>query len=383
MKFKEKIFFIILLLAVVSGCTGVHLTQQIVPDPMDWTMCGGVPEQQNAAKSVVEPPLELVWSYNIDAGLGYSVISVSDGIVFVNDLQGEMYSIDISSGGKIGQINFLGKDANTTPLLDGNDVYVTFAGGNDYSILCYSLLNGAVKWRRDVGYIQTSPILKDDYIYTGALNGRFYKFSKAGRIEWRYKTGSSIHSTCAISGDKAVFGDDNGYVHCIGIKEGKSLWKYKTEESVVTTPLLYDNKVFAGSYDSNYYCIDLNSGSKIWSKNLETKLFTGSTLFNDSTVIFGGINGNLYCLNVADGSLRWKFHTEGVITSTPMTSGKYVYFTSWDRNVYCVNGNNGQSLWKYEMEGKGKTSPVIWKDMLFTANDVELLCFKHVQNAKK
>jgi outer membrane protein assembly factor BamB len=116
---------------------------------------------------------------------------------------------------------------------------------------------------------------------------------------------------------------------------------------------------------------------------METKLFTGSTLFNDSTVIFGGIDGNLYCLNTTDGSVKWKFHTEGVITSTPLTSGEYVYFTSYDRNVYCVDGINGKSVWNYEMEGKGKTSPVIWKDMLFTANDVELLCFKHGANAKK
>ena len=382
MKSKAKILSIIGLI-LVSGCTGVHLNQQIVPNPMDWTMCGGVPGQHNVSKSIVEPPLELVWSYNIDAGLGYSVISVSDGIAFVNDLQGEMYSLDISSGGKIGQINFLGKEANSTPLVDGNDVYVTFAGESKNSILCYNLLNGAVKWKRNLGFIQTSPVLKDDYIYTGSLNGKFYKLSKAGRIEWRFKAGSPIHSTCAISGDKAVFGDDNGYVHCIGTNNGLSLWKFKTGESVMAAPMIYNDKVFAGSYDSNFYCLNLNSGSKLWSKNLGTKLFTGSTLFNDSTVIFGGIDGNLYCLNIADGSLKWKFHTEGVITSTPLTSGKHVYFTSYDRNVYCVEGANGESVWNYEMEGKGKTSPVIWKDMLFTANDVELLCFKHVQNAKK
>jgi len=350
---------------------------------MDWTMQGGSPQQLNVSKSVVEPPLELEWSYNIDAGLGYSVISVSDGIAFVNDMQGEMYSIDISSGGKIGQVNILGKEANTTPLLDGNDVYVSFAGGNDYSILCYSLLNGDVKWRRDVGYIQTSPIMYKDNIYTGALNGRFYKFSKAGRIEWRFKAGSPVHSTCAISDDKAVFGDDNGYINCVGTKEGRSLWKFKTGESVMAAPLIYNNKVFAGSYDSNYYCLDLNSGKKLWSVNTETKLFTGSALFNDSDVIFGGIDGNLYCLNISDGSVKWKFHTEGVITSTPLTSGKYVYFTSYDRNVYCVDGNSGNSVWKYEMDGKGKTSPVIWKDMLFTANDFELLCFKHGESANK
>jgi eukaryotic-like serine/threonine-protein kinase len=376
-RFLITVFLIIAPPLFWSGCTGVHLSQMIVPGSDDWLMSGGLPEQHNISKSVIEPPLELVWSYNIDAGIGYSAISVSDGVVFVNNLQGEMYCIDVSTGGKIGQLNFLGKEANTTPLIDGNDIYVAFAGDNKYSLVCYNLLEGDIKWRRRLGYIQTSPVLKNAYIYAGSINGKFYKLDKSGRIEWKFNSGSPIHSTCAILGDKAVFGNDDGYIYCIGTADGLSEWKFKTGGPIMAAPLVFNDKVFIGSYDSNYYCLDIDSGSKVWSTNLKTKLFSGSTLFNDSSVVFGGIDGNLYSININNGSVNWTFNTNGVITSTPLASGRYIYFSSYDRFLYCVDGNNGKALWSYEMEGKGKTSPVIWRDLLFAADDIDLICFKH------
>jgi len=96
----KLVFSIILFSLIASGCSGIDLSRRINPGEADWVMAGGVPEQHNVAKSIVSPPLEVVWSYNIDAGIGYSAIAVSDEVVFVNNLQGEMYCLDIASAGK-------------------------------------------------------------------------------------------------------------------------------------------------------------------------------------------------------------------------------------------------------------------------------------------
>jgi len=384
--YKQGLKFILLIslsaLLLAAGCSGINLSRGIVPRENDWIMTGGTSEQHNIAKSIVNPPLEAVWSYNLDAGIGFSALSVSDEVLFVNNLQGEMYGIDISSGGKIGQINFLGKDANSTPLIMGNDVIVTFAGDTKYSIASYSLVGAEINWRKKLGDIQTSPIMKDGYIYTGTLGGKFYKLDKNGKIIWFFKAGSPIHSTCAVSGDKAVFGTDKGNIFCINTSDGSKKWEFKAGAPVFASPLAFEDKIFIGSDDSNYVCIDINTGSKIWSQNLKTKIFSGSTLFNSSAVIFGGVDGNLYSLNIKDGSVNWKFHSYGVITASPITSGSNVYFSSYDRKIYCINGNDGKELWSYEMEGKGKTSPVIWKNFLFTADDQNVICFTHKKDAK-
>lgn len=380
MKYILAIWLTVLILA--AGCSGINLSRAIVSGEYDWIMAGGSPEQHNIAKSIVNPPLEVVWSHNLDAGIGYSAFAVSDEVVFVNNLQGEMYGLDISSGGKVGQINFLGKDANTTPLLMGNDVIVTFAGDNKYSIASYSLIAGEINWRKKLGDIQTSPVMKDDYIYTGTLGGKFYKLDKNGKLIWFFKTGPPIHSTCAISGDKVVFGTDKGNIFCLNTENGSKNWEYKTDGPVFAAPLAFDDKIFIGSDDSNYVCLDINSGKKIWSQNLKTKIFSGSALFNSAAVVFGGVNGKLYSLSVKDGSVNWTFRSYGVITGSPVASGNNIYFTSYDRHVYCINGFKGEKLWSYKMEGKGKTSPVIWKNFLFAADDQNVICFTHKTNAK-
>src|SRR5437868_14460779 len=111
-----KIFLSLLVISsclLIYSCGGINLSQRIVPAEDDWNMAGGNPEQQNNSKSVLVPPLNLIWSYDMDGGGGFSGISVSDAIVFVNSQAGELFSLDVSSGSKIGRLGFLGTDAST------------------------------------------------------------------------------------------------------------------------------------------------------------------------------------------------------------------------------------------------------------------------------
>jgi outer membrane protein assembly factor BamB len=366
-----------LIVLLFSSCTGVNLQQnQIIVDKDDWLMAGGSTLQQNIARSVLEPPLYLKWTYDCDAGLGYQPISAADEIVFINTLQGEMHSIDIPTGGKIGQLNFLGKDANTTPLIDGNTVIVSFAGDKDYSLAAYDMLNTDIVWRINLGYLQTSPVLADSCIYVGGLNGKFYKVDKKdGTIIWEKNVNSAIHSTAALSNDKVVFGSDDGYIYALNISDGIEAWKYKTDNSVFAAPMINNEQVYIGSYDSNYYCLNLDSGRVKWKTNLKTKIHSGTALFHDTSLLAGGIDGNLYSLNIDNGAIDWSFTTKGVITSTPLISGNNVYFSSYDWKTYCVDARSGKMLWSFDIDGKGKTSSIIWKNYLFVAADKNLYCF--------
>jgi outer membrane protein assembly factor BamB len=371
-----KYIGITLFVSGIIGCSGVSLNQRIILSPNDWLMAGGGVTQQNIAKDVVSPPFYLKWTYDCDAGLGYLPMAAADAVVFINTLQGEMHSIDVESGGKIGHLGFLGKDASTTPVIDENNVFVAYAGDNNYSLASYDLVKSEIIWRINLGYIQASPLLYEGFIYTGTLKGKFHKIDKKdGKIIWESNVKSPIHSTPSISNNKAVFGTDDGHIYCINLIDGNITWKIKTGNSVFSAPMIKDDRVYIGSYDSNYYCINLDSGNIKWKVNLKTKIASGTSLFNENSVVFGGIDGILYSLNIASGKINWTFPTKGVITSTPLTSGSNIYFTSFDWHAYCVDGRDGKMLWNYEIEGKGKTSPLIWKNYLFVAADKYLYCF--------
>ncbi len=266
----------------------------------------------------------------MEGGVGFSGISAADAVVFVNSQAGELFSIDISSGSKIGRLGFLGKDASTTPLINGNNIIVAYAGDNDNSLASYNLEEGKVNWKKNLGYLQTSPVMKNGSVYLGSLNNKEYKVSADNdSTYWKFDAKAQIHSTSCLWEDKVIFGADNGMIYCLNAADGSLAWSYKTGAPVVATPMAFDNKVYVGSYDSNYYCIDINIGTVIWKKNLKTKIAGGSALYNNS-VVFGGIDGNLYSLNASDGGLNWKFFTNGVITASPLTSGRNIYFSSFD-----------------------------------------------------
>jgi outer membrane protein assembly factor BamB len=357
------------------SCTGVDVSRNIRIDSGDWLMSGASAQQQNIAFSVIKPPFELLWSYNPDAGIGHSAISVSDGFVFVNNLQGELIVLDVISGSRKGLLTFLGNDACTTPLISEKGIILAFAGDKKTSLLSYDLIKKDISWETGIGNLQTSPILSDEYIYLGSLNGKFYKLNSAdGKVIWEHDIKSQIHSTCAVSGGKIFFGSDNGILHCLNT-DGKKIWEFKTQASVFSAPLVFENRVFFGSFDSNYYCLNTDDGSLVWKTNLSSKIFSGSALIGSSGLITGGISGSLFSLDIKTGTVNWKFGTEGVITSTPLVSGEYVYFSNHDYMSYAVDCKKGNAVWSFKLEGRGKTSPVIWKDYLIIASDSYIYCF--------
>ena len=361
---------------LLYNCTGISLSQKINVSDGDWLEAGGAANQQNISYFNLQPPLDLKWSFDIDAGVGFSAIAVSDAVVLVNSLAGDLIAFDISGGGKLGKLNYLGRDAGTTPLINGNNVIFSFAGDRDYSLISYDLENGKNNWRIDLGFLQTSPIMHNGFVYAGSLDGIFFKVdAKTDSIMWKYDAKAQIHSTCAIDSDYAVFGADNGGIYCVNLTDGSLKWKTMAGGPVVATPLIFDNKVFVGSYDSCYYCLNLSDGVLVWKKNIHTKILGGSSLFNAQNVIFGGVDGNLNSLKASDGSSSWVVHTKGVIGSSPLCSGPNIYFTSYDFNIYCIEGSSGSQLWNYELEGKSRTSPVIWRDYLVVAADKVVYCF--------
>lgn len=363
-------------LLILIGCSGITLSQKIIPTWDDWIMAGNDSKQQNISFSALDTPINFLWRYNPDAGIGQQTISVSDAIVFVNTLQGEMHSLDLSSGGKIGQLNFLGREGNTTPLIFHNNIILSYAADNKYSLTSYDMLNGQINWSVNLGDFQTSPVLYKDFIFLGSLNGKFYKINPvSGNVMWTFLAKSAIHSNCSVNDDKVVFGTDDGTIYCLNTNDGFQLWKFKTGLMVKAAPMIYENSVYCGSCDSNFYSLNINDGKLIWNKNISSKIITGSTLFQNKYAVFGTVDGYLYSLSIADSSVVWKFSTKGTISSTPVSSGNNIFFTSFDMFLYCIDGNKGNLKWKYDLEWKSKTSPVVWGKYLLVASDYYIYCF--------
>jgi outer membrane protein assembly factor BamB len=69
-------------------------------------MCGGNLQKTNISnsKNVLTPPFSLLWEFSLEAGVSKNSISASDGVVFINTLNGELQALNITNGKSLGSL---------------------------------------------------------------------------------------------------------------------------------------------------------------------------------------------------------------------------------------------------------------------------------------
>ena len=93
------------------------------------------------------------------------------------------------------------------------------------------------------------------------------------------------------------------------------------------------------------------------SPQIKWKFHTGGVVIS-SPVISGGVlfvgssDHSFYALDAASGAVKWKFTAEGRITSSPAVSAGLVLFGSYDGNFYALDAATGKLKWKFKTDGE-------------------------------
>lgn len=124
------------------------------------------------------------------------------------------------------------------------------------------------------------------------------------------------------------------------------------------------------------------------------KFHTGGMVFSspavsDGVAYVGSTDGNLYAINTASGTQKWKFEAKSRITSSPAVTDGLVYFGAYNGDFYAINAADGKLKWKFQTAGERRyagthlhgsqpatemmpdpfdfylSSPVIWNGAVF------------------
>ena len=85
-----------------------------------------------------------------------------------------------------------------------------------------------------------------------------------------------------------------------------------------------------------------------------------------------GVNQNETRINVdtaASLGLEWSFPTGGQIWSSPVVSGRVVYFGSDDKKVYAVDASTGTIKWSYSTGDLVRSSPAVVGGVVYIGSD--------------
>lgn len=371
--------FIALLLMVYAGCSYLRLQGSMRPGQNDWTMYGGGIGRTNAAHDLLVPPLRLMWEYDGGAGFGASAGVVVDNVLFVADLQGEVYAIDAATGKEKGVHDF-GSAIAGSPAIDDGQLYVALAH-DEASLLRYDLWQAGIVWTARLGDIESSPLLLAEHLYVTALRGKLLCIDKnRGDIVWSFEVPGAghrplIHSSPASDGKTVVFGCDDGNLYAVDIASGNLRWKASTGGSVVASPSISSGTVFFGSLDNSFYAFDVQTGSLLWRQTLAGRIFASQAVSGDHVYV-GTAARLMYCLDRTTGAIVWQYEAMGVINAAPVVSGDVLYFACIDKSMYALQARTGGLLWQYKTDSRIKTMPIVWKKYLFVfGEDRSVLAF--------
>lgn len=97
----------------------------------------------------------------------------------------------------------------------------------------FPALSPAFKDKRlhfDAGY---EPVVASGLVLIGSSLTDSVKAydSQTGEEQWSFYTDGPVRFAPAISGDRACFGSDDGYLYCVELDTGKLIWKHRAAPS--------------------------------------------------------------------------------------------------------------------------------------------------------
>ncbi len=165
--------------------------------------------------------------------------------------------------------------------------------------------------------------------------------------QWVYASEANVISTAAVANDRIIFGNQNGVVVALSMKDGKKLWSFNTGGPVFSSPAVEGNRVVFGSADGMIYCLNTANGKLVWNLKTEAAVLA-APLIKDNVVYIGGSDHHFRAIYLSTGKEKWKFNgLGGPVVSTPVITGEKIIFGAWDRNLYALSTSIGQLLWKW------------------------------------
>ncbi|MEW6509563.1 MAG: PQQ-binding-like beta-propeller repeat protein [Bacteroidota bacterium] len=362
----------IALLLVLSGCGGLRMERYLRQQEDDWPTFARGATRTAVASSQVTPPLTLAWEQDVTAGVGNGSPVIVDSVVFVTNLRGELYAIAARTGRVIGWVG-LGDAIQGSPVVDGSTVFMALSNTRE-SLVAYDLFEGKVRWKKNFGDIETSPLLYDQHLYIGNISGQFFCVHRGSGDEvWKFelpanKTLKGIRSSAAADSGTVVFGADDGWIFALRSGSGALLWKFNTGAPVSASPLIDGGMVIVGNRSGEVIALARSTGSLLWRCDTRESIVANAVPAGECVVV-GTLAGTALGLRTRDGQQLWRTSLSGPISAGGAVAGTTVFVGTLRKQIYALDAGSGRVIWNESADGRIRTSPAAAFGHLYIATD--------------
>ncbi len=296
-----------------------------------------------------------------------STPAVANGVVYVGSYDGKFYALNAETGAvkwkfaTEGEKRFEAKGIHgflpkNQTIADPFDCYLSspvvadgavFFGSGDGNLYSLDSTTGTLRWKfktRDV--IHASPAYADGVVFVGSWDSYFYAVdAKTGKEKWKYHAGEDalVHNQVGFQSSPAVVdgvvytGCRDAQLYALDAATGEEKWKFDNALSwVITSPAVVDGKVYFATSDSSlYHVIDAATGKSLIKQEGKAYMFSSPAVTND-VVFIGVLNGTLEARDRNSGELLWDFKTDlskkndgWLLTADRKFNGPYAFPGNW------------------------------------------------------
>lgn len=272
---------------------------------------------------------------------------------------------------------------SSSPLLFDDKIFFGAVNGDMY---CLLQSDGTLVWKikksvglpdknTDLGRISASYIRSSAVYYNGKILAPVTRMS----YDIKYHIQTSFYEIMSIdplSGKSKLLLSTEGYYYDKQTKEYIRPYDCGMRSSLT----VFDDKLYFGT-TIELYCFDLKANKKIWTiaANADYPYFCTPTIV-DGKVYYGGPDNDFYCLKAVNGNLLWSSNSKLNIrnASTPLVKGDKVFIPEKQGKMRCLTKKGDVVEWLFESNNQNDaicSSPVLsGNNLWFGTNDFNLYC---------
>jgi len=146
-----------------------------------------------------------------------------NGVAYIGSIAGQLYAIDIKTGGTKWLTQASGPILHSVTVSDGAVFVATLRGLDAFD------RDGKKLWTFEDphrGGFWGCPALASGAVLIGGLTGYFYGVdAKTGQRKWEFRAGPAIYQCPAVYEKSVFFGAEDMHAYCLDIETGKLKWK--------------------------------------------------------------------------------------------------------------------------------------------------------------
>jgi outer membrane protein assembly factor BamB len=294
---------------------------------------------------------------------GWSGTTVHDGIIYVGTVDGRVMAINSSNQSKQWDFTITPPTTiYTTPIVDGNLVYISTYSGEVYAL---SIDDGESIWVYPpkgggyIGAIVGSPVVVNGTMYITSSDSMVYALDTTdGDLKWKSeildeegKRHEKLWTSPVVHNGAVYVSTFDGHIYALSLETGELLnWSFASEAGFASSPVIYQDTIFLGSFDRYLYAIKIGSDIPIWKFPREKPAgnwFWASPLVSEGVVYAGCLDGKLYAIDAERGEELWQFESKdqrarpAPIVTSPILVGNMLIVSNEAGNVYVINPETG------------------------------------------